>query len=73
MANRDQPALARLIQELAESGDYEGFNAILGAITKEQQVDAPTLDVIKRDPEFRRQITDVCHEAWTRKRPPGKI
>ena len=68
MAERDQPALARRIQQLAESGDYEGFNAILG--TLDGQVDAQSIEIIKSDPEFKHRITDLCREAWERKRAP---
>ena len=66
MADRDQPALARRIQELAESGDYEGFNAILGVLMQQPEFDPTAIDVIKRDPLFRHRITDVCHDAWER-------
>ena len=62
MAERDQPALARRIQQLAESGDYEGFNAILGSL--DEELDATSVEIIKRDPEFKHRITDLCHEAW---------
>ena len=65
MAERDQPALARRIRELAESGDYEGFNAIIGSLSGE--LDASSIEVIKSDPEFKHRITDVCREAWERK------
>ena len=68
MAGRDQPALARRIQQLAESGDYEGFNAILG--TLDDQVDAQSIEIIKSDPEFKQRITDLCREAWDRKHAP---
>lgn len=68
MAERDQPALARRIQQLAESGDYEGFNAILG--TLDDQVDAQSIEIIKSDPEFKHRITDLCREAWDRKHAP---
>jgi len=64
---RDQPALARRIQQLAESGDHEGFNAIVGALTREKGFDATAIDVIKRDVELRNRITDICYEAWQRK------
>ena len=64
MADRDQPALARQIQQLAESGDYEGFNAIVGSL---DDLDATGIDVIKRDLEFKHRITDICREAWERK------
>lgn len=73
MAERDQPALARRVQQLAESGDYEGFNAILGVLTREKEFDATGIDVIKRDAEFRNRITDVCQEAWARKQRPRRI
>ena len=45
MAERDQPALARRIQQLAESGDYEGFNAILGSL--DDEVDVQSIEIIK--------------------------
>lgn len=67
MAERDQPTLARRIQELAESGDYEGFNAILGSL---DDVDARSVEIIKSDPEFKHRITDLCREAWDRKHSP---
>jgi hypothetical protein len=65
MADRDHPALARRIQQLAESGDYEGFNAIVGTLSDER--DVVGIDVIKRDPEFKHRITEMCHDAWERK------
>ena len=67
MTDRDQPALAHRIQELAESGDYEGFNAIVGALRQGAEFDATATDIIGRDPLFKHRITDVCHEAWERK------
>ena len=69
MADRDQPALARRVQHLAESGDYEGFNAIIGALLKDKGFDDTALDVVKRDGPFRNRITDICREAWERKHP----
>lgn len=68
MAERDQPALARRIQQLAESGDYEGFNAILGSL--DDEIDATSIEIIKSDPEFKHRITDMCREAWERKHAP---
>ena len=68
MAERDQPALARRIQQLAESGDYEGFNAILGSL--DDDIDARSVEIIKSDPEFKHRITDVCRDAWDRKHAP---
>ena len=65
MAERDQPALARRIRELAASGDYEGFNAVLGSLSGE--LDASSIEVIKSDTEFKHRITDLCREAWERK------
>ena len=72
MTERDQPTLARRIQQLAESGDYEGFNAIIGAITREQELDAATIEVVQRDAEFKRRVTETCHDAWARKHAPPK-
>ena len=72
MADRDQPALARRIQQLAESGEYEGFNAIIGWLIKESEFDATAIDVTKRDAEFRNRITEICQEAWARKHAPRK-
>ena len=57
------------MQELAESGDYEGFNALVGALISEKEFDATEIDIIKRDAEFRNRITDICREAWDRKHP----
>lgn len=68
MADRDQPALARDIRRLAESGDFEGFNAVVGAIERQNTFDAVAIDVVKRDAEFRDRITDTCRDAWQRKR-----
>ena len=48
MADQEQTALTRLIQQLAESGDYAGFNAIVSAIGKD--VEAQALESLKRDP-----------------------
>ncbi len=73
MADRDHPALARQIQHLAESGDYEGFNAVIGALMRESEFDAVSIDVIKRDAEFRSRITDICSAAWERKQAPRKL
>jgi hypothetical protein len=67
VAHRDQPALAREIQRLAESGDFEGFNAVIGEIERKSTFDAVAIDFVKRDPEFRNRITDTCREAWRRK------
>jgi hypothetical protein len=69
VADRDQPTLARRVQRLAESGDYEGFNAIVGSLARERDFDLTAIDVIKRDTEFRNRITDVCHDAYDRKHP----
>jgi hypothetical protein len=66
-ADRAQPTLARRIQRLAASGDHEGFNAIIGALLRENEFDATAIDVIKRDGEFRQRITDLCQETWQRK------
>ena len=73
VADRDHPALARQIQHLAESGDYEGFNAVVGGLMRESEFDAVAIDVIKRDTEFRSRITDICSAAWERKRAPRKL
>ena len=67
MADRGQSTLAHRIQELAESGDQEGFNAIIGALMKDKEFDAMAIDIVRRDAEFRNRITDICHEAWERK------
>jgi hypothetical protein len=67
VADRDQPAFARRIQQLAESGEYEGFNAIVGWLVREERAGEIEIAVIKRDAEFRNRITDLCHEAWERK------
>ena len=69
MPDRDHPALARRMQELAESGDYEGFNAIVGALIREKEFDATEIDIIKRDAEFRNRVTDICREARDRQHP----
>ena len=58
-------ALVERVRQLAESGDYAGFNAVLGALRNE--FDWAELDVAKRAPEFRRDVADICHEAWQRK------
>ena len=73
MADRDHPALARQIQHLAESGDYEGFNAVIGGLMRESEFDAVAIDLIKRDTEFRSRITDICSAAWERKQAPRKL
>jgi hypothetical protein len=67
VADRDHPALARQIQHLAESGDYEGFNAVIGALIGEKDFDAQSINAIKPDGEFRNRITDICQQAWARK------
>jgi hypothetical protein len=72
VADREQPALARRIQQLAESGDYEGFNAIIGAITRDQELDPAALEVVHRDAEFKRRVTETCHDAWARKHASPK-
>ena len=69
VADRDEPTLARRIQRIAESGDYEGFNAIIGALIRDREFDVTAIDVVKRDVEFRNRITDLCHEACERKHP----
>jgi hypothetical protein len=73
VADRDHPALARQIQHLAESGDYEGFNAVIGGLMRKSEFDAVAIDVIKRDTEFRSRITDICSAAWERKQAPRKL
>ena len=65
MAERDEPALARRIEQLAKSGDFEGFNAILGSL--DDELNATSIEIIKRDPGFKHRITEVCREAWERK------
>jgi hypothetical protein len=73
VADRDQPALARRLQQLAESGDYEGFNAVVGALITQKELDETALDVVRRDAEFRNKITDACQEAWARKHSARRI
>jgi hypothetical protein len=72
VVDRDQPNVARRIQQLAESGDYEGFNAIVGALIKDKEFDETELDVVRRDNDFRNKITDISQEAWVRKHAPRK-
>jgi hypothetical protein len=55
------------MQQLAESGDYEGLNAIVGVLLRDGECDTLAIDVIKRDAEFKNRITNVCHETWQRK------
>jgi hypothetical protein len=55
----------RHIQRLADSGDFEGFNAVIGALS--DAYDATAIAVITRDAEFRFMVTERCQEAWTRK------
>jgi len=45
------------IQQLAESGDYAWFNAIVGALLEGAELDATAIDVIRRDPEVENRIT----------------
>jgi hypothetical protein len=66
-ADRDQPTLARRIQQLSESGEYEGFNAIAGALLRQNEFDAIAIDVIKRDTEFKNRITEICHDRSERR------
>jgi hypothetical protein len=72
VADRDHATLARRIQQLADSGEYEGFNAIVGWLVKEKEADELEIAVIKRDVEFRNRITDLCHEAWERRHAARK-
>jgi hypothetical protein len=58
-------AIARRAQELAESGEFEGFNALGGMLTDE--FGAVAVDVLRRDLELKRVITDRCQQAWERK------
>jgi hypothetical protein len=67
VADRDQPAVARRIQNLAESGDYEGFNAIAGTLVREHEFEITAIDVVRRDADFRNRVTDLCRESWERK------
>ena len=69
VSDRDQAAVARRIQQLAESGEYEGFNAIIGALTREKEFTSVLIELITRDADFKREITDLCHEMWERKHP----
>ena len=59
VADRDHPALARQIQHLG--------------LMRENEFDAVSIDVIKRDTEFRSRITDICSAAWERKQAPRKL
>ena len=72
VADRDQPTLARRIQQLAESGEYEGYNAIVGWLVREEAANEVEIAVTKRDAEFRNRITDLCHDAWERKHAARK-
>ena len=65
MTDRYEAPLIRRIEELACSGDYEGFNAIVGALAG--SFDDTAIDVIKRDAGFRHQVTEACQTAWQRK------
>ena len=65
MTSRDKDALVARIRQLAESGDYAGFNAVIGALKDE--LSHMEVDLIKRDVELRCDISDTCHSAWQRK------
>jgi hypothetical protein len=65
MTNRDNSPLVARIEQLAQTGDYEGFNAILGALLGE--FDADRLEAVRQDVVFKHRITDLCYEAWRRK------
>jgi hypothetical protein len=67
VTDRAVDALARRIQELADSGDFEGFNAIVGSLTKSGELDAQALAAFQRNGELKRQITDRCQDAWNKK------
>jgi hypothetical protein len=53
------------MQQLAASGDYPGFNAVIGALKDE--LSHMEVDLIKRDVELRCDISDTCHSVWQRK------
>ena len=65
MRDRDAKTIARRAQELATSGDYEGFNSMVSTLAGE--FDALAVDVLKRDMELRSLVTEVCRAAWERK------
>ncbi len=61
----DQLSLvATRAQQLASSGVFEGFNALVPTLEREfGEVD---VDRLRRDATVRNAITDVCQEAWRR-------
>ena len=48
----------------AESGEFEGFNALSRILTEE--FGAVAVDVLRRDLEIKYEIADRCIEAWDR-------
>ena len=67
MMSEGNGALARRAQQLAESGDYEGFSAVGGALIREATSRAQAIETLKLNGEFRVRITKTCREAWRRK------
>jgi hypothetical protein len=65
MGDSEREDIARRAQELANSGDFEGFNALSSVL--ENEYSARAVDPLRRDQEFRRSITERCQVAWTRK------
>ena len=65
MSDSEREDIARRAQDLAKSGDFEGFNALSSVLESEYSTRA--VDVLRRDYEFRRSITEICRAAWARK------
>jgi hypothetical protein len=60
-------SIAQRAQELASSGEFEGFNALIATLT--QEFGALEVERLRRDAVVRRAITDLCRAAWERKHP----
>jgi hypothetical protein len=67
VSGAEKPPIAKRAQALANSGDFEGFNALLPTLEKEY--DAADVARLRRDMEVRRALTDLCAAARDRKRP----
>ena len=66
MGEAEEIAIRTRAQDLAESGEYEGFNVL--SATLDTEFGAVAVDVVRRDTPFRDALTDTCQAAWARRR-----
>jgi hypothetical protein len=62
--DREKPEIAARAQDLADSCEFEGFNALSAVLLREY--DLMEVEHLRRDHEFRHAITERCKAAWER-------